>query len=474
MSDSHTSGAPAVGRHVLLVLILALNGCPKAAPNDDAGETDAAVDNDADTFRPDTSHRDAGRRADAADLSTSDMGRADGAPIRTLAANCDGEDPSGGNEWTGWGNLQFPLAIEIEAGDVTEPIFGQVWQEGVTDLPGPAEGWEAQLVVGPLGANPETQPSCFRTVDAVFNTDVDNNDEWWVRLRPERPGSYGMFYRYRPPGGAWLYGDAGGSDDGTQAASAGLLAVEGSAPPDEIRVVTLNLRCRTDEWAQRMPLVLDALEVIEPDVVGFQEDCAAANGAPQSFEIQQELAARLDRGYEAFRLQTHQADYPEGTFDEGIAMLTAFPIEQHYPVDLPYENFPRKATVMDVRIGGGQQVRLINTHFDYGGANDQVRADSATRIMEEVGELPVILTGDFNATPDSPAYQVLTGALDDAWTTARPGEDGFTMPSDGPTRRIDFVFTTLAVDSAERVDGTDAEVHLSDHLGVRAVVGLNE
>jgi endonuclease/exonuclease/phosphatase family metal-dependent hydrolase len=458
------------GPAALMLVALVLAGCPQTQPptDEDSGAHDAGTDtSSADDM--DMTDLD-GATADA-DVSSEDTGGGAGPSIRTISETCDGDDPAGGAAWTGWGNLQHPLAIETEAGEVTEPIFGQVWQEGVTAQPGPADGWEAQLVIGPLGAHPEDQPECFRTVDAEFNTDVENNDEWWVRLRPERAGIYGMFYRYRPPGGAWLYGDVNGSDDGTQVENAGLLAVDGSAAPEEIRVVTLNLRCRTDEWDRRFGLVLDALEAIDPHVIGFQEDCAPAGGRPQSHEIRQELASRLDRGYELLRLVTHQAEHPEGTFDEGIAMLTALPIDQHYSVDLPYENFPRKATVMDVRLGGGTLLRLINTHLDFGAENDDVRAEAATRLVQEIDEHPVILTGDFNATPDSAAYQTLEDAFDDAWTTANPGDEGLTMPSDGPTRRIDYVFTTgLTVESSELVDQTDGELHLSDHLGVRTTL----
>lgn len=462
----------------LALLLLSSLGCPRTDPPIDGKRPEDAQtlpdaapdagDRPSDAARPDLSRPDLA----PTDLGQSDIGDGERPATRALPESCDGSAPTGGTAWTGWGNVQHPRATETLVGVPTEPVYGQVWQEGVTDQRGQAVGFLAELLVGPLGANPLEQPGCFRAVAAEYNVDNGNNDEYWVRVLSHRPGLYGVFYRYRPSGGAWLHGDLDGSTNGVDLANASVLVVESETAASEIRVVTLNLKCRTDQWESRKPLVVEALAAADPHVIGFQEDCADGAGAVQSYELAAILADRLDRGFEVFRIGTHQAEYPEGRFDEGIAMLTAFPIEQHFTIDLPYANFPRKATVMDVRLGGGEQLRLVNTHFDYGAANDDVRAQAADSIVQQKNELPILVTGDFNATPDSPAYGVLSGAFDDVWSVANPNDDGETIPSDSPVRRIDYVFSSgLTVQTAELVDGTDGSLHLSDHLGIAATLG---
>ena len=386
--------------------------------------------------------------------------------IQSIAAQCPRQRIEAGQAWTGWGNLQYPSMMQLEVGTVSEPVFGQVWQDGVTDQPGVAAGWEAQLVVGPLGADPVSQPLCFRAVDAEFNVDDGNNDEWWVRIDAERPGLYAMYYRYRPPGGAWLYGDLNGSDDGASAAESALLIVEDQDGPDEIRAMTFNLMCRTGRWEERFELIVNAIVDADPHLIGFQEDCAADGGPAQSTEIAAQLADRLDRGFQTVRVVTHAANHPEGSFNEGISVLSAFPITASTSIDLPFANFPRKAIIADVGLGGGEALRFINTHLDYGPENEAERTQSAALIVDQIGGTPLILVGDLNTTPTSATHSVLAAALGDLWLDVGEGE-GYTIPSNAPTRRIDYVWSAgLTPTSASLVDLEAAGLHASDHLGV--------
>jgi endonuclease/exonuclease/phosphatase (EEP) superfamily protein YafD len=99
--------------------------------------------------------------------------------------------------------------------------------------------------------------------------------------------------------------------------------------------------------------------------------------------------------------------------------------------------------------------------------------------------LPVILAGDFNATPDSATYSdVLNAGLVDAWAQTQPDNVGDTW---GPTaettrnfnQRIDYVFASdaIQVDNAALI-GTDPAFHTdsgrypSDHLGLLVTFDL--
>ncbi|NIV32158.1 MAG: alpha-amylase, partial [Anaerolineae bacterium] len=136
----------------------------------------------------------------------------------------------------GWANLQHPPTIDhtISALNPTDNIYGQVWIDGHTYLPGPTEGLNAQVGFGPDGSDPDGNPDWI-WVDAVFNTDAGNNDEFMGQLLPEAVGTYDYAFRYSTTGGlAWLYADLDGTGNGYDPGQAGDLTVtpsEDTTPP---------------------------------------------------------------------------------------------------------------------------------------------------------------------------------------------------------------------------------------------------
>jgi glycosidase len=138
----------------------------------------------------------------------------------------------------GWANLQWPPSIEhtISALNPTELIHGQVWIDGHTNQLGPTPGLLAQVGFGPDGSTPEANPD-WKWVDAAFNVDTGNNDEFKGQLLPEAVGSFDYAYRYTTTGGrSWVYADLDGTDNGYDPAQAGSLTVNPSSdttPPGD-------------------------------------------------------------------------------------------------------------------------------------------------------------------------------------------------------------------------------------------------
>ncbi len=148
----------------------------------------------------------------------------------------------------GWANLQWPPSIShvISTTNRTPNIYGQVWIDGVTDQAGPAPSLMAELGFGPDGSNPATDPG-WRWVQASFNTDAGNNDEYVASLLPDALGTYDYAYRYSVTAGRdWLYADLDGTSNGYSPAQAGDLAVMSSgdttapAVPGGLHVVTAS------------------------------------------------------------------------------------------------------------------------------------------------------------------------------------------------------------------------------------------
>jgi hypothetical protein len=104
-----------------------------------------------------------------------------------------------------------------------------VWIDGHTNLPGPTEGLMAQVGYGPDGSDPDGYVAWI-WVDAVFNVDAGNNDEFVGQLLPEKVGTYDYAYRYSTTAGMkWLYADLDGTGNGYDPAQAGSLVVNYSA-----------------------------------------------------------------------------------------------------------------------------------------------------------------------------------------------------------------------------------------------------
>jgi len=124
-----------------------------------------------------------------------------------------------------------------------------------------------------------------------------------------------------------------------------------------------------------------------------------------------------------------------------------------------------------------KQFMVFNTHFDHQGI--KARTESAKLILKKIKELntsklPVILTGDFNLTPEQEPIAVITKELKDSRTITKDAPygpigtfNGFKF--DAPLKdRIDFIFVNDKVEVKQYGVLSDSkDLHYpSDHLPV--------
>lgn len=121
----------------------------------------------------------------------------------------------------------------------------------------------------------------------------------------------------------------------------------------------------------------------------------------------------------------------------------------------------------------------FNTHFDHRGV--QARRESARLLVQRVASIaggrPVVVTGDFNVTPDTDAYATLTRSLQDAARRVEaphgpPGTYSGFRVREAPGRRIDYIFAKNGVEVRRFGTLTDQwrGRYPSDHLPVLAEV----
>jgi hypothetical protein len=129
-----------------------------------------------------------------------------------------------------WCQMQWPPQLEATIGEQSEPIYGRVFAEGLTEGPGAGADLVGEAGFGPPGTHPGTDPGWI-WVPAGYNSGgpEENNDEYIAQFTPGSPGSYDYAFRFSRSDGPWTYCDLNGTDDGYSSSFAGDMTVSGEA-----------------------------------------------------------------------------------------------------------------------------------------------------------------------------------------------------------------------------------------------------
>ena len=188
----------------------------------------------------------------------------------------------------------------------------------------------------------------------------------------------------------------------------------------ELRVLTFNIRYNNpsdgeNAWPNRKDNAASMIKFYDADIVGLQEALVG-----QVHDLEERLlnyawfGVGRDDGAEAGEFMT--VFYLKDRFDvleESTFWLSQDPTKPGKGWDaacnrvVTWGKFKERET--------GRIFYLFNTHFDHVG--EIARRESAklvlTKIHEIAGDVPAFLTGDFNSTPDSEPYKIITEGLPD-------------------------------------------------------------
>jgi endonuclease/exonuclease/phosphatase family metal-dependent hydrolase len=264
----------------------------------------------------------------------------------------------------------------------------------------------------------------------------------------------------------------------------GLASMQARAT-DPLSVMSFNIRLPAesdgvDYWETRKPLAVRMLREQQPDVIGLQELVKA-----QADYLARELPqyAWFGRGREADGGGEHMGVFYRKdrlkVIESGDFWLSDTPdVAGSITWGHPH---PRMVTwALFEQRSDGRRFYLFNTHLPYRDEDEAARLKGAQAIARHLATLPddvpVVLTGDFNTTPDSDAHAVLAGILQDAWTTAPRVEGidatfhGFTGKAD---RRIDWIFVRgTQLESITSVTTRWNNRYPSDHFPLVATLRL--
>ncbi len=261
-----------------------------------------------------------------------------------------------------------------------------------------------------------------------------------------------------------------------------------------IRVATINLFRDRSRWPERRGLLVEELAGLSLDLIAVQEVTD-----PLGFSSAHWLADQLG-GYSV-------GVCPKTGWErrkEGIAVLSRLPIEAHEAIDLGSQN--RVGQIVRVQ-AGENLITLVNGHYYFPVGAHRAQVKQVRRILDRIhaGDSgPVILCGDFNATPHGRSINLIRQTYRSAHETMNGREPAFTCPtrliSGGRVRRsltsglwrlfsispgdlwrgtLDYIFVSDEIQVLEcrvildRPSKADPTLYASDHLGIVAKLEIS-
>ncbi|TAL12075.1 MAG: endonuclease/exonuclease/phosphatase family protein [Chloroflexota bacterium] len=240
-------------------------------------------------------------------------------------------------------------------------------------------------------------------------------------------------------------------------------------------VATLNLRNIADRWPERLPLLLEDMAAIQPDLLGLQE-CVFAVG-------QDRLLGAAGAG--AYAVRRGWAGRPE----YGNSVLVREPLRAGEAERLDL-GMNRSALRVPVTIAGGPEVTMVVTHLHHVPADESSREDQARALVAWLDADPApaaagtIVVGDFNAEPVEATYRVMVEAgFRSAHREVHGAEPAVTWPSgiqapgmdvDGDPGCLDYIWlrgelrAEMSRLAWHRPAVGDPTLYPSDHLGLLA------
>lgn len=240
-----------------------------------------------------------------------------------------------------------------------------------------------------------------------------------------------------------------------------------------MRVLTWNLWWRYGPWERRRKAIAAALAEAGPDVCGLQEVWQADD---------QNLAGALAADLGLHWCWAAAGRHLGGDGHEvliGNAILSRWPITTQAELHLPTGDLAGGRVALHARIAApGGALPMFTTHLSYQPGASGIRTEQVRRLAEFMAahgtdcEYPPVVTGDFNAEPDSDELRLLGGLLTapaapglvlvDAWRYADPADPGFTWDRRNgyqaksvlPDSRIDYILVGLPRQGRGRVEST--------------------
>lgn len=254
----------------------------------------------------------------------------------------------------------------------------------------------------------------------------------------------------------------------------------------ELKVCTFNIRTRCtgdgeNIFDNRLPLIVKMLKEELPDIIGFQE---------MTHEMRRMLTAELPE----YSLVGGGRERNRDGESSCIAFLrTRFALCDAETRWLSFDPkapgtvysgtdqsiCPRVFTyALFTEIDGGSPFGVVNVHTDHIGKKARMLASAAmlSYVSEKQAEtaFPLIMTGDFNANPDSDEIKMIKEGGKVTEVTEGIGETFHGFGTTHECGQIDYIFVSKGAGfcAPRKIDVRENGIYISDHYPIMAEITL--
>lgn len=208
-----------------------------------------------------------------------------------------------------------------------------------------------------------------------------------------------------------------------------------------------------------------------PDFVALQEiDSMTTRSANLHGGVPKDLVQELAAMTGMYGVFAKAIDYSNGGYGEGV--LSRFPAQAtSYQLPIPEGGEGRALLTITPTLPNGQQFIFAGTHLCHEFDKNRLAQTAAICNILEEKNLPVVMGGDFNFTPDSESYELISQSFKDA--AAVHGNPEYTIPYTDPRARIDYLLLSSDYDWEVK----EVEVirdNASDHMPVLVVLEFKQ
>lgn len=223
--------------------------------------------------------------------------------------------------------------------------------------------------------------------------------------------------------------------------------MEGGSDPFTLRLVSMNILHgfpRFTHLDDRLSALAEELGRLQPDLIALQEVPWVA-GRRSAFE---RLAEHLTMNGAYFRANGNRRLI---LFEEGVAILSRYPIKSVQGVELLpragyFENRVALSAIISTPAG---DLTLVTTHLSH--SDEEVNHGQLESLIAHVSRMevnPIIITGDFNASEDSPGILQASRVWLDVYRWRHPAGESPScciqqiteLGRERLDRRIDYIF----------------------------------
>lgn len=208
-----------------------------------------------------------------------------------------------------------------------------------------------------------------------------------------------------------------------------------------MKIMTFNIQHCLDYKRNRIniPLFVDTIKKYSADICGLNE----VRGEGSLFGYTDQTNA-LGDGL-SFNRYFAEAIKVNGRGPYGNAVVSRYPLKFTETVKIPDPDdkndsgcFETRCVLKSVVDIGGNDLCVLVCHMGLEKSERINAVNVLCRVIDKI-DLPIILMGDFNTTPDNDVLKPLHERLNDTDALSETG-GAFTYPSYNPEKKIDYIF----------------------------------